>query len=159
MPFACESALSGIRETGFHTCVWYARDLNVPAAWKGRVLLHFGAVDYEARLWINGRSAAFHRGGQTPFTLDITDYLSDGAARLALRVRDSADVAQPRGKQSWTRQSEGCYYTRTTGIWQTVWLESVPAFRIGGVRYSADVERGILDVTANVLGARSDAVF
>ena len=126
VPFCFESANSGIGDTTFHPWVWYRRAITIPAAWKGRrVLLHFGAVDYRAIVWVNGRLAGEHQGGNTPFQLDITPLLNAGANALTVRAEDPpTDRYIPRGKQYWEPKSRGIFYTRTSGIWQTVWLEA-----------------------------------
>src|SRR5712692_2772348 len=126
VPFCFESARSGIGDTSFHPWVWYRRAITIPEDWKGRrVLLHFGAVDYRAMVWINGRLAGRHEGGNTPFQFDITRLLKPGSNTLAVRAEDPpTDRYIPRGKQYWEPKSTGIFYTRTSGIWQTVWLES-----------------------------------
>lgn len=128
VPFACETKLSGVCDKGFHKTVWYRRKFLLPERMKGkRVLLHFGAVDYACRLWVNGQYIREHTGGQTGFSADITEnILEDGENILELRVYDDyEDMEMPRGKQFWEKESRGIFYSRTTGIWQTVWLEAV----------------------------------
>jgi beta-galactosidase/beta-glucuronidase len=126
VPFCVESKKSGIGDTSFHPQVWYRRTISTPAEWKGkRVLLHFGAVDYRAKVWLNGRMVGEHEGGHVPFSFDVTPYLKSGANILTVRAEDPpTDRYIPRGKQFWEPQSRGIFYTRTTGIWQTVWLEA-----------------------------------
>jgi len=126
VPFCFESSMSGIGDTAFHPWVWYRRQVTVPGDWKGRrVLLNFGAVDYRAMVWVNGQLAGQHVGGNTPFRLDITPLLAAGANILTVRAEDPpTDRYIPRGKQYWEPKSRGIFYTRTTGIWQTVWLEA-----------------------------------
>lgn len=141
VPFPVESALSGIGER--HVRVWYRRTFAVPAAWRqdgSRVLLHFGAVDWESSVFVNGRKVGEHRGGYDPFTVDITDALGDGHdVELVVGVWDPTDAGeQPRGKQ--VRKPGGIYYTPTTGIWQTVWLEPVPTRYIRDLRITPDVD-------------------
>jgi beta-galactosidase/beta-glucuronidase len=155
VPFCFESAKSGIGDASFHPWVWYRRSITLPGAWKGRrVLLHFGAVDYRAMVWVNGRLAGEHVGGNTPFALDITPKLKAGANSLIVRAEDPpADRYIPRGKQYWEPKSRGIFYTRTTGIWQTVWLEAagdkyLERVRItpsnnGEVRFEARLARSI----------------
>lgn len=128
VPFCPESTLSGIGNVDFMKAVWYRRKVDIPAKWsRKRLLLHFQAVDYDATVWVNGKEAGRHRGGFTPFTLDITDLAKPGeSATIVLRARDDNKPPQPRGKQSQQFENQGCVYTRTTGIWQTVWLEPVP---------------------------------
>ncbi len=143
VPFCPESALSGIGETDFMEVVWYHRAFEVPPAWLGgRVLLHFGAVDYACRAWVNGKEVGEHRGGSASFTFDITDAL-DEANHLVLRAEDDVRSGlQPAGKQSVLHQSFAASYTRTTGIWQSVWLEAVPATRIDSVQILPDWRGG-----------------
>jgi beta-galactosidase/beta-glucuronidase len=126
VPFCYESRMSGIGDTSFHPVVWYRRQFEVPPAWKGRrVLLHFGAVDYRATVWVNGQAAGEHEGGNTPFRLEITGLLKPGRNTVVVRAWDPPeDRAIPRGKQYWEPKSRGIFYTRTSGIWQSVWLEA-----------------------------------
>lgn len=128
LPFAPESELSGVGNTDFLTAVWYRRTVTVPSGWAGRrLLLHFGAVDHDATVWVNNCEAGRHRGGFSSFTVDITDYAGLGEdAVITVRARDPRDDVQARGKQSTNYANADCHYTRTTGIWQTVWLETVP---------------------------------
>jgi beta-galactosidase/beta-glucuronidase len=127
VPFCFESPLSGIGDKGFHPYCWYQRKFSRPENWESRrVLLHFGAVDYKATVWVNGHFAGEHEGGHTPFRLDITGLLHAGANTLTVRVEDPPEDRRiPRGKQHWKKGSASIFYTRTSGIWQTVWLESV----------------------------------
>ncbi|MBP1963625.1 glycoside hydrolase family 2 protein [Paenibacillus aceris] len=129
VPFAFQSKLSGIGSNEFHDVVWYRRELVIPDAFANkRILLHFGAVDYDASVWVNGNLVAVHEGGHTPFHADITDALEDGKNTLVVKAVDySRDVTLPRGKQYWLSDSASIFYTRTTGIWQTVWMEAVSA--------------------------------
>ena len=126
VPFCFESTRSGIGDTSFHPWVWYRRSITIPDDWKGRrVLLHFGAVDYRAMVWVNGRLAGRHEGGNTPFQFDITSLVRHGANAVTVRAEDPpTDRYIPRGKQYWEPKSAGIFYTRTSGIWQTVWLEA-----------------------------------
>jgi beta-galactosidase/beta-glucuronidase len=132
VPFAPESEASGIGDIGFLEAVWYRRSVDVPEAWRGRrVLLHFGAVDHDATVWVNDVEVIRHRGGFTSFSADITDAIGDDrAATIVVRARDRRNALQARGKQSRERANAGVYYTRTTGIWQSVWLEPVPDVRL-----------------------------
>lgn len=147
VPFAVESKLSGVaRKVGPEDRIWYRRSFEVPADWNGqRVLLHFGAVDYEAHVLVNGALVGSHRGGSDTFDFDVTDYLKPGGNELVVQVTDPTSAgAQPRGKQ----QLEGgsIWYTPVSGIWQTVWLEPVPALRIDNVDATPDIDAGALDV-------------
>lgn len=126
VPFCPESELSGVGEKDFLNAVWYRKKVEIHKD-GSRVLLHFGAVDYLCRVWVNGREAGSHRGGYASFTLDITQLAADGENVITVYAEDNLrDGCQPRGKQSSLYYSNGCDYTRTTGIWQTVWLEYVP---------------------------------
>ncbi len=127
VPFCPESELSGIHHVDFMNAVWYRREIRVPDAWQGqRILLHFQAVDYDATVWANGEEVGRHRGGWCGFTCDITEHMDNDKATIVVRARDDHRQAKPQGKQSPEYTNHGCVYTRTTGIWQTVWLEPVP---------------------------------
>ena len=136
VPFCFESKLSGIGDTSFHPWVWYRRTVTLPAEWKGqRVLLHFGAVNYWAMVWLNGKLAGTHEGGNTPFTFDVTPLVQPGANSLTVRAHfPPTDRYIPRGKQFWEPKSQGIFYTRTSGIWQSVWMEPVGASFIDHVK-------------------------
>lgn len=136
VPFCFESAKSGIGDTSFHPVVWYRRDVQTPREWSAKhVLLHFGAVDYRASVWVNGQLAGTHEGGNVPFQFDITTLLKDGRGTIQVRAEDSpTDKLQPRGKQYWEPKSRSIFYTRTSGIWQSVWMESVGASYLERVR-------------------------
>lgn len=142
VPFCPESILSGIGDTDFLNAVWYRRQVTVPAAWAGRrVLLHFQAVDYDATVWVNGVEVARHRGGFAPFSADITDHAGPGGeAVIVVRARDDHREVKPLGKQASTFENSGCHYTRTTGIWQSVWLEPVHASHLERPRITPDVD-------------------
>lgn len=156
VPFPPESAASGIGDPGFHPIVWYARAITLTAAQRaGRVLLHFGAVDYRARVWVNGRLAVEHEGGHTPFSADVTDLLEAGPTQtIVVRAEDDpADLGQPRGKQYWEEKPDWIWYHRTTGIWQPVWLEPAPACRIAELRWTPDLDRFGVDFVVRFEGA------
>jgi beta-galactosidase/beta-glucuronidase len=152
VPFAFQTRLSGIGDTSFHDVVWYRRALNVPEAFRRegrRTLLHFGAVDYEATVWVNGERAGDHRGGHVGFSFDITDLLKAGDNTVVVRAFDpSTDRTVPRGKQFWEPKSEGIWYTRTTGIWQPVWIESVDPVHVRRLRVTPDVDNSRVSVEA-----------
>jgi len=128
VPFPFQSELSEINEKGFHDIFWYYRDAELPPEWlkSGRTMLHIGACDYSGTLWVNGKQVSKHRGGYTPWSSDITQFVRDGKAGIVVRGVDTQSRSQPRGKQHWELQSSGIMYTRVSGIWQTVWLEHVP---------------------------------
>lgn len=147
VPFAIESALSGVgRSVGTEKKLWYQRTFEVPAAWKGKnVLLHFGAVDWETTVFVNGHKVGDHRGGFDSFTFDITDYLNQsGEQKLTVSVWDPTDDGtQPRGKQ--VNDPNGIWYTSVTGIWQTVWLEPVNKTHIISTKYFPDIDQQYCD--------------
>ncbi|MEU7096874.1 sugar-binding domain-containing protein [Streptomyces longwoodensis] len=166
VPFCPESALSGIGDTDFLEAVWYRRTVTVPAEWAGsRVLLHFGAVDHDTTVWVNGVEVARHRGGFTPFTVDLDGVAEPGTeATVVVRARDTRHGPQARGKQATWYANSHCHYTRTTGIWQTVWLEPVPrSVALKRPRITPDVASGSffleLPLTANLPGHRVRAVL
>ena len=154
VPFAIESTLSGVgRTTTPEQSLWYRRSFEVPPEWDdGRLLLHFGAVDWHARVYVNGESAGEHKGGYTPFSFDITDLLSEGGEQeLAVAVWDPTDTwTQARGKQ--VSEPSGIWYTSVTGIWQTVWLEPVPSASIASVATVPDRPGGAVHVSVAVRG-------
>jgi Glycosyl hydrolases family 2, sugar binding domain/Glycosyl hydrolases family 2, TIM barrel domain/Glycosyl hydrolases family 2 len=143
VPFPPESRASGIADTGFHPVVWYRRGVAVPPVAPGeRLLLHFGAVDYRADVWVDGQYVGGHEGGHTPFTLDVTHALEPGRAEHVVVVRAEdrpGDVTQPRGKQDWRPEPHSVWYDRTTGIWQPVWLERVPDLHVTELHWVPDV--------------------
>ncbi len=143
VPFSPESSCSGVGYTDFIRAMWYHRTVTVPDAWKdSRVLLHFGAVDYEAEVYLDGKSVGLHFGGTVGFACDLTGRIRPGQEHhLVVRVwDDTRSGKQPGGKQCPHRQSRGCHYTRTTGIWQTVWLEAVHPLGLAGVDITPDVD-------------------
>ncbi|WP_421941963.1 glycoside hydrolase family 2 protein [Pedobacter sp.] len=145
VPFAVESALSGVME--HHESIWYRRKFKIPATWKGQqVLLHFGAVDYEAEVFINGKSLGKHTGGYDPFSYDITKAIKEtGDQEVSVRVYDPTDKGGfPRGKQ--TLNPQGIMYTAVTGIWQTVWLEPVPKTNISNIKIVPDIDQSVVRI-------------
>jgi beta-galactosidase/beta-glucuronidase len=164
VPFVFQCPASGIEDKGVHEVFWYEREVTDPRTEKNkqaghRVLVRFGAVDYEAKVWVGGQFVGGHRGGHVPFDIDITDAFAQGSAqRLTLRVYDSAyDLTQPRGKQYWGAQPESIFYTPSGGIWQNVWLEIVPFVRIGDssqgtLLRSNDIDSGKLHASVKVVG-------
>ena len=151
VPFPVESALSGVqRAVSENNRIWYRRTFQLPAKWHGkRILLHFGAVDFEARVLVNGKEVGQHRGGYDAFSFDITDEVDPGGVNeLLVAVWDPTDAGtQPRGKQ--VRKPQGIWYTPTSGIWQTVWLEPVSAAYITGLRITPNVDNSSVIVQAN----------
>ena len=133
VPFCPESKLSGIENQDHLICVWYRKRVKVPTEWKAdQILIHFQAVDYESTVWVNGEEMARHRGGFTPFlcTVDLNNLTADREIEIVLRARDYDDRPQPRGKQARGFAGHGALYGRTTGIWQTVWMEPVPQIHL-----------------------------
>jgi len=172
VPFTFQTPASQVNEKGAHEVIWYEKKISdvrtSEEKAKGyRVLLRFGAVDYEATVWVDGQFVGGHRGGHVPFDLDITDafHLSptneNDTRRLTVRVRDSPyDLTQPRGKQYWKPEPESIFYTPSSGIWQPVWLESVPPTRIvdgsyGTILRSDDIENGVLHAKVALAGKRA----
>jgi len=162
VPFAPETPASGIGETGFTLACWYRRAFEPPLLSAGeRLLLHFGAVDYAATVWIDDRLAIEHEGGYTPFTVDLTGFLRQtGSHTITVRAGDDpADLTKPRGKQDWQLEPHAIWYPRTTGIWQTVWLEKVGATHIATLRWTFQMEAWDIGLEALIEGpgaARTD---
>jgi len=154
VPFCPESKLSGVEHKDFMLGVWYQKKVSLTEEQCARrVVLHFGAVDYECDVFVNGKSAGSHKGGFVSFCFDITRFVTAGENVITVYARDDVrDSRIPRGKQCVEYASKGCYYTRTTGIWQTVWLEFTPKTYIKGVRYDTDTQTGVLTVTAELEG-------
>jgi beta-galactosidase/beta-glucuronidase len=154
VPFAFQSKLSGINDPTFHDFVWYRRDFIVSKDWGSqRIILHFGAVDYRAWIYVNGQYVGFHEGGHVSFSLDITNNLTWGNETVIVRVEDpSTDETIPRGKQFWIEKSAAIWYTRTSGIWQTVWLEPLSLTSISKLRLTPDIDRGDVNIEFDVLG-------
>ncbi|WP_026877231.1 glycoside hydrolase family 2 protein [Jiangella gansuensis] len=148
VPFAPESTLSGVGDRDFLRAVWYRRTIRVPEEWAGqRVLLHFGAVDHDTTVWVDGTEVGRHRGGFSSFTFDITDVAPAGAeVPLVVRARDEPEAPQARGKQSRDYAPHAAKYWRTTGIWQTVWLEPVPQVAMRRPRITPNLAAGSFDV-------------
>ena len=154
VPFCPESKLSGLAHTDFIPGVAYRRTFSLSEQeLSGRVLLHFGAVDYEAWVYVNGQPAGTHKGGYTSFSLDVTPYVTAGENTLFVAARDDVRSGlQPKGKQADQYYSSGCDYTRTTGIWQTVWLEFVPETYLQYARYYPDPQNGCVTVSGLAKG-------
>ena len=147
VPFAVESSLSGVgKRINEHQELWYQRTFDVPSSWKGKqILLHFGAVDWKADVWVNDVKVGEHTGGFTPFYFDITSALNKGNNQLVVKVWDPADRGeQPRGKQ--VERPEGIWYTPVTGIWQTVWLEPVAAQHTAHLKTTPDIDKKTVKV-------------
>ena len=162
VPFCYQSPASGVHlPQEEHEVLWYARNFTLPQGYgPRRILLHFGAVDYMAQVWVDGQYAGGHLGGYTPFTLDITDALAEGPAhRLCVRVKDTPSCIQPRGKQTWKGKPFTCWYTPVSGIWQTVWLEPVQEQRLEWVRLTPDLDRSEVRVEAYLARPAGDTIL
>ena len=153
VPYPPESQASGVADTARHPVLWYHRTLQVDTDDRpARLLLHFGAVDYRAQVWVNGRLAVEHEGGHTPFCADIAPLLAPGSKQV-ITVRafdDPGDLGQPRGKQYWEAAPAAIWYHRTSGIWQPVWLEPLPAVAIESLRLTPDFRRSAVDVVVRL---------
>ena len=154
VPFAIESCLSGVcKRISKKDRLWYRKKITLPEEFKGkRTLLHFGAVDWECKVYVNKKHVGGHIGGYCPFTIDITDALTDGENELVVWVYDPTDEAwQNRGKQA--SESHGFWYTSTSGIWQTVWMEAVNENYIKNYKLTPDIDKGVLKIETDVAGA------
>lgn len=141
VPFCFQSELSGIHDKGHHEFMWYKREFNLPESFKGKgVILNFGAVDFFAKVWINNLYVGCHRGGHVSFKIDISRYIKEGNNTIVVRVEDKYEPVQPRGKQYWKEVPDRCWYTATSGIWQTVWLEAVGESYIDRIRFTPDID-------------------
>ncbi len=167
VPFPPESTRSGIGDTGFHPVVWYRRTITpadiAASGWTGaddRVIIHFGAVDYRASVWAGDRLLGTHEGGQTPFSFDITECARTGEDFvLVVRAEDDPhDVSQPRGKQDWLEEPHVIWYHRSTGIWQRVWLEAVPATSVRRLAWRSDVPSGSVTLDVELSGRPTSEV-
>ena len=159
VPFAVESSLSGVMKTlGKENELWYSREFTVPSSWKGKnILLHFGAVDWQADVWVNGVKMGQHRGGYTPFSFDITPVLAKGKNQITVKVWDPSDEGyQPRGKQ--VKHPDGIWYTPVSGIWQTVGMDPVSANHITRLKTTPDIDKKILIVEAHTATGNPSAV-
>lgn len=154
VPFCPESTLSGVGIKDFiNECV-YEREFTKPVIGQDeRLMIHFGAVDYEARVYINHRYIGKHTGGYTPFSFDISDFVHDGENIVTVKVYDNVQDNVPSGKQSEKAESFGCFYTRCTGIWQTVWLEIIPENHITAVKYFPHIDDGSVEVEVSTCDA------
>lgn len=153
VPFSPESKLSGVHYTDFIRACWYRRRFTVPAERRaGRVALCFGAVDFEAKVYVNGVFVGAHRGGYSPFSFDITAVLTDGENEVTVYAEDDVSLNLPSGKQSPRRESFGCFYTRTTGIWQSVYLEYTPAEYIRSFRFYPDAANARVEIETITAG-------
>ena len=142
VPFCYQSEESGIGEKEIHRVLWYERSIVLPKEWgKEHVWLHFGAVDHDAKVWVNGTYAGEHHGGFTPFCFEVTDFIDEERKlRITVRCLDANTPDLVRGKQHWNQTTDRCWYTATSGIWQSVWLEAVPGIRISDISIQSDID-------------------
>ena len=160
VPFPIESALSGVKRPLLpQERLWYRRTFRVPPTWQGqRILLHFGAVDWEAQVWLNGQMIGTHQGGFIPFAFEVTHHLQAGENELLVAVWDPTDSHwQSRGKQ--VLHPKSIWYTAVSGIWQTVWLEPVPETYIAGLKITPDVDAGLVRVSLRLDGPDPGAIL
>lgn len=156
VPFCPESELSGIGNTDFMHAVWYRRTVTIPPEWgRQRILLHFQACDYDTTCWVNGVEVGRHRGGFTPFAFNLEGVAKGGdTVTIVVRARDFPDPPQPRGKQSQKYENYFCFYTRTTGIWQTVWIEPVPHTSLRRPRLTPEIAHSQIRLDQRITNSR-----
>ena len=150
VPFCPESKLSGVNHTDFIKRIWYQRSLTIPTDWENKkILLHFGAVDYVAEIYLDGRMVGFHYGGSTPFSIDLTQITKPvHTYNLVVDASDNPRSGlQACGKQSLEKSSFACFYTRVTGIWQTVWMEAVSTYGLESAITSPNIDNKQLTIT------------
>ncbi len=150
VPFCYQSELSGINDTTQHTFVWYQKSFDIPETNQSkRVWLNFGAVDYKAVVWVNGSYVGEHQGGHTSFNFEISNFIKTENNIITVYCEDSYNIDQPRGKQHWNEKTDRCWYTATTGIWQSVWLEFTNCTKITNVMLTPNVDEKKVKVKAN----------
>jgi beta-galactosidase/beta-glucuronidase len=161
VPFCFQSSLSGIGDTSFHDVVWYRKKAILPINFSGkRTVLHFGAVDYLSWVWVNGLLVKFHEGGHTPFSVDITEQLSDGENIIVVKAQDfSQEHTLPKGKQYFLEKSASIFYTRTTGIWQTVWLEPLSETYLDKVKLTPFIDTNEIKLRVFIQGSLKKNLF
>ena len=154
VPFAYQTKLSSIDIQDFHDVVWYRKRVEIPESFKNkRIILHFGAVDYECDIWVNGHHAANHIGGHIGFDIEITEFIQDMECEIKVKAQDdTTDLEMPRGKQFWHKKSQGIFYTRTTGIWQTVWMEAVNDSYLSRVWLTPDLDNKEVQIEYEIEG-------
>ena len=160
MPFAPETAASGINRTAYLPRCWYRRAVPALSPAGGRIILHFGAIDYRAVVWVNDVLVGSRQGGYTPFSFDITPFMT-GKSRPTVVVcveDDPHDLAKPRGKQDWQLEPHSIWYPRTTGIWQTVWMERVPATWLSAVRWRSSLRDWDFRIETAISGELRDSL-
>lgn len=154
VPFAFQTELSGINDTKFHDEFWYQKDISIPSEWRDKkIIINFGAVDYRCKLFVNGELAGEHEGGHVAFSFDITNFLNFENDSIVLWVEDpSIDEMIPRGKQYWKEDSEAIWYTRTSGIWQSVWIEPISETSIEYARFTPNLDKGCVELLSEIKG-------
>ncbi len=152
VPFTYETRMSGIQDESHHDYIWYGKKIRVERErlLKENLVIHFEGSDFLTTLWVNGRMAGSHRGGYARFSFDITDLVKEGENLLVVKVEDSFDMQQPRGKQRWQKDSYQCWYVQTTGIWKSVWTEYVPKVSLKNVKMTPVIEDACLDIEYQV---------
>ena len=152
VPFTYETKMSGIQDESRHDQIWYRRSFQVDGSRleKENYLLHFEGSDFITKVWVNGQYVGDHRGGYARFSFDITDVVRDGENELIVKVEDSFDMQQPRGKQRWIDKNFGCWYVQTTGIWKTVWSEYVPKISLKSVKMTPNLQEHSLELEYEV---------
>lgn len=160
VPFCFQSKNSGIEDRSNHEILWYRRTFDVGPCFDGkRTILHFGAVDYETDVWLNGNHVGSHRGGSVSFEMEISAFIKPSENVLVLRILDRNDLSQPRGKQYWRNGVDRCWYTRTSGIWQTVWLEAVGSIGIQNFSISPDIDSSRVSIEVELDRDPGGSVF
>ena len=152
VPFTYETKLSGIQDERRHDNIWYHKRITVDAKRleKDNFVIHFEGSDFVTKLWVNGQFAGSHRGGYARFSFDITNLVKDGTNDLTVKVEDSFDLQQPRGKQRWSAENFRCWYVQTTGIWKTVWTEYVPKAHLDYVKMTPNLQDFTMELEADV---------
>ena len=154
VPFTYETSLSGIGEEEIHENVWYRRSFTAKGEelCKKRLRLHFEGSDFITKVWVNGSFAGSHRGGYSRFSFDVTEFVKDGENELVVKVEDSTDIHQPRGKQRWIKENFACWYVQTTGIWKTVWMEYVPKISLDSVKITPVLTDNAVELEYEIKG-------
>lgn len=157
VPFTYETKLSGIQDETRHDNIWYHRTFHVDTSKLNvnRLFLHFEGSDYRTKVWVNGQFVGTHQGGYARFSFDITDSVKNGINDLTVKVEDSYDIQQPRGKQRWLPHNFSCFYVQTTGIWKTVWLEYAPNVRLDQVKMTPNMQERCLEIDYNFVAPES----
>jgi beta-galactosidase/beta-glucuronidase len=150
VPFTYEYPASGIGDQSRHDVVWYQRVVELEKRQGRRIFLHFEGSDYHTQVWVNGTFAGEHSGGYARFSFDITEQAKGGDNRITVRVEDSFDTSQPRGKQRWKDENFGCWYLQNTGIWKSVWIEQTPEIHIAGLKMTPGLLEGALEIEAEI---------